>query len=79
MPSAPLDLREFEWKIVIRSLTMDDFDALIELQQLCFPGMATWGRDQIASQIKTFPDGQVRIKLQNQAAGSFFQQPDSGV
>ena len=28
----PIDLKEYEWKTVVRRLTMDDFDALIEMQ-----------------------------------------------
>ncbi|MBI2477992.1 MAG: hypothetical protein HYV60_04895 [Planctomycetia bacterium] len=33
----PLDLAEYEWKIRVRQLTIDDFDALIAMQKKCFP------------------------------------------
>ena len=29
----PLDLSEFEWKIVVRQLTIDDFDSLVAMQE----------------------------------------------
>ena len=55
----PLDLDEFAWKLRVRQLTLDDFDALIAMQQKCFPGMQPWGRDQIESQLADFPEGAV--------------------
>ena len=36
-----IDLKTLEKKIKIRQLEASDFDALIELQKLCFPGMLT--------------------------------------
>lgn len=66
----PLDLSEFEWKVVVRRLTIDDFDALVEMQQLCFPGMQPWGRDQIESQLRLFPAGQICIEIDGQLAAS---------
>jgi|GEM_PF-2332187 len=41
----PIDLTEYEWKINVRQLTLDDFDDLIAMQEKCFPGMQTWERD----------------------------------
>ncbi|MFY9254018.1 MAG: hypothetical protein WAO83_11230 [Fuerstiella sp.] len=52
-----LDLKEFEWKTTLRRLTVEDYDELIAMQKLCFPGMQPWGRDQIESQIQHFPAG----------------------
>ncbi len=66
----PLDLKEFEWKTVIRQLTIDDYDALVKMQERCFPGMTTWGRDQIESQLKIFPEGQICIEIDGQLAAS---------
>ncbi|MFV0444445.1 MAG: GNAT family N-acetyltransferase [Planctomycetaceae bacterium] len=65
-----LDLKDFEWKTVVRPLTLDDFDALIDMQQQCFPGMKTWGRDQIESQIRTFPEGQLAVEVDGRLAAS---------
>ncbi len=66
----PLDLSEYEWKTVVRQLTVDDYDALIAMQQKCFPGMATWGRDQIESQLKMFPEGQMGVEIDGQLVAS---------
>ena len=66
----PLDLSEYEWKTVVRQLTIDDYDALVAMQQKCFPGMATWGRDQIESQLKMFPEGQMGVEIDGQLVAS---------
>jgi predicted amidohydrolase/ribosomal protein S18 acetylase RimI-like enzyme len=66
----PLDLKEFEWKTIVRQLTIDDYDALVKMQERCFPGMQPWGRDQIASQLAVFPEGQICIEIDGQLAAS---------
>ena len=66
----PLDLAEYEWKIRVRQLTIDDFDALVTMQQKCFPGMTTWGRGQIESQLAIFPEGQLCVEIDGQLAAS---------
>ncbi len=66
----PLDLKEFEWKTVVRPLTMDDFDALVEMAKKCFPGMQPWGRDQIESQLSIFPEGQICVEIDGRLAAS---------
>ena len=65
-PVAPLDLGEFETKLSVRELRIEDFDSIIELQQRCFPGMAPWGRDQIESQLRHFPEGQFCVVYDGQ-------------
>lgn len=65
-----IDLKDHEWKTVVRRLTIDDFDALVEMQLKCFPGMHPWERDQIESQIKTFPEGQLAVEIDGRLAGS---------
>lgn len=65
-----IDLKAFEWKTNVRPLTMDDFDALIEMQLKCFPGMKPWARDQIQSQIDIFPDGQLAVEIDGRLAAS---------
>ena len=67
---APLDLKEYEWKIQVRPLTMDDFDALVAMQAKCFPGMQTWSREQLESQLQIFPEGQLCIEIDGQLAAS---------
>ncbi len=66
----PLDLDQYEWNIRIRTLTLDDFDELIELQKKCFPGMSTWGRDQIESQLAVFPRGQICVECDGKLVAS---------
>ena len=66
----PLDLQEYEWKIRVRQLTMDDYDALVAMQEKCFPGMATWKREHLESQLAIFPEGQLCIEIDGQLAAS---------
>lgn len=66
----PIDLKEYEWKINVRRLTMDDFDDLIAMQQECFPDMQTWKQEQIESQIATFPEGQICVEIDGKLAAS---------
>jgi predicted amidohydrolase/ribosomal protein S18 acetylase RimI-like enzyme len=65
-PPAPSDARirleDFERHTILRPMRIEDFDELVAMQALCFPGMATWGREQIESQLKMFPDGQFVIE-----------------
>ncbi len=58
-----LDLKEYEWKTVVRQLRPDDFDALVEMQRLCFPGMEVWKREQIE-----VPDYQMAPQVSNKEA-----------
>lgn len=56
-----IDLREFESHIALRTLEAGDFEAIIDLQRRCFPGMTEWTRDQFNSQLAHFPEGQFCI------------------
>ena len=66
----PIDLKEYEWKTIVRNLTIEDFDDLVEMQKLCFPGMAPWERRQIESQLKQFQDGQICVEIDGKLAAS---------
>jgi len=66
----PLDLTEYEWKTKVRRLTIDDYDALIEMSEACFPGMKPWGRDQIESQLSIFPEGQLCVEIDGRLAAT---------
>ncbi len=68
--SEPIDLKDYEWNLKLRNLTIDDFGALIEMQKKCFPGMHPWGRDQIESQLKLFPEGQFCLECDGKLAAS---------
>lgn len=65
-----IDTAQFERKIHVRHLTIDDFDSLIEMQQACFPGMATWTREQIESQLRVFPEGQFVVEYEGKLVAS---------
>ena len=65
-----IDLDEFAWKVIIRPITMADFDAIEALQLKCFPGMAPWMRQQIESQLSIFPDGQLCVECDGQIVAS---------
>lgn len=65
-----IDHTTFEKKIVVRPITMDDYDRLVELQLKCFPGMKPWKKEQIESQIKIFPEGQICIEYEGKIVSS---------
>jgi predicted amidohydrolase/ribosomal protein S18 acetylase RimI-like enzyme len=56
-----INLKEFEKKILLRNLTLEDFEAVTQLQRKCFPGMKPWIYEQFESQLKYFPEGQLCI------------------
>lgn len=57
-----IDPNTVEKQIVVRPLTMEDYDQIIRIQELCFPGMKTWSREQLESQLSIFPEGQICIE-----------------
>ncbi len=65
-----IDLKSLEKKIIVRQLKTDDYDQLIKLQEACFPGMPTWKREQLQSQIAIFPEGQICIQLNKKIVAS---------
>ena len=64
------DLQEYEWNVKVRNLTIEDFDALLAMQERCFPGMVPWSKDQIESQLSIFPEGQIVIEIDGALAAS---------
>ncbi len=65
-----INLTEYEWNLLIRNMTIDDFDALVAMQLKCFPGMKPWGREQIESQLERFPEGQFCVECDGKVAAS---------
>ena len=51
-------------------MQLDDFDAVVALQLRCFPGMGPWRREQIESQLRIFPDGQMVLDLDGRIVAS---------
>jgi predicted amidohydrolase/ribosomal protein S18 acetylase RimI-like enzyme len=71
VPNEPaLNLEDYEWKIEVRQLRLDDLDALVAMQQKCFPGMKPWTREQIVSQLTLFPEGQLCVEVEGKLAAS---------
>ncbi len=64
------DLSSFENSLVVRPITIADFDRLVDLQHRCFPGMKPWKRAQIESQLKIFPQGQICIEYAGRIVAS---------
>jgi len=58
-----LETKKFEKRIKLRKLTKEDYDAVVNLQMKCFPGMKTWTREQFDSLVTIFPEGQLCIVL----------------
>jgi predicted amidohydrolase/ribosomal protein S18 acetylase RimI-like enzyme len=54
----------------LRPMRAEDFDALVEMQLLSFPGMKPWRREQIESQLEIFPEGQLVIEFDGQIVAS---------
>jgi len=65
-----LDVRAFEKKLLVRRITLEDFDQLVALQRKCFPGMKPWDRPQIESQLSIFPEGQICIEYEGKLVAS---------
>lgn len=66
----PLDLTEYERKVVLRNLTIDDFEMLVAMAEKCFPGMVPWTLEQIKSQLTIFPEGQICVEIDGRLAAS---------
>src|SRR4030042_292864 len=64
------NLDSFQRKIKVRNLKMEDYDQIVELQTLCFPGMKPWSREQIESQLKIFPEGQFVVDYKGKVIAS---------
>ncbi len=66
----PINLSEFESKIILRNIKINDFDPLVALQARCFPGMPTWSHEQFESQLSIFPEGQFCIEVDGEMVAS---------
>lgn len=58
-----LDLKDFERQMVVRSLTLDDYDALVAMHLKYLPRLEPWSRAQIETQLAIFPDGQMGVEI----------------
>jgi len=65
-----INLKKFEKNLVVRPLRPADFEGVVALQQLCFPGMEPWSKEQFDSQLNIFPEGQIGIEYQGKLVAS---------
>ncbi len=65
-----VDHHDFEWKVVVRPMQIEDYDPLVELQRLCFPLMKPWRREHIASHLENFPEGQIVVEVDGAVVAS---------
>ncbi|HVV86755.1 MAG TPA: bifunctional GNAT family N-acetyltransferase/carbon-nitrogen hydrolase family protein [Kofleriaceae bacterium] len=50
-------------RLVLRGLRKPDFEAVVSLQQRCFPAIDPWTREQFESQLAIFPEGQLGVEI----------------
>lgn len=65
-----IDMQTFEKKIHVRPICVEDFDQIVQLQLKCFPGMKPWTQEQIESQLRIFPEGQICVEYDNKIVAS---------
>ena len=70
VPDDRLDLADYETSVVLRPATPGDFDAIIDLQERCFPGMKPWRKEHLANHHRLFPDGQMVVDADGKIIGS---------
>ena len=65
-----VDLAQFEKELVVRTLRVDDYDRIAEIQERCFGGMPPWTREQFNSHLRIFPEGQIGIAYGDELVAS---------
>lgn len=64
------DLAPFDRELVVRQLTLEDYERVAALQLRCFPHMKPWTREQFASHLERFPEGQLALEYGGVLVGS---------
>lgn len=65
-----INLKKFEKNLKVRPLQISDWEGVVALQKRCFPGMEPWSKEQFASQLKIFADGQIGVEYQGKLVAS---------
>ena len=68
--SMPSGGRQRIKRIRARRIRMADYEAIVALQLICFPGMLPWKREQFESILAIFPEGQFCIEYDKQIVAS---------
>ncbi len=66
----PVDLTDFETDVVLRPLTLDDFDDLIALSRTCFPSIPHWSRANVENQLAMWDQSQIGLFVDGALAAS---------
>ncbi len=64
------DVSDFERQLIVRPMRLDDYESLVAMQRQCFADMEPWGEEQIVSQLKLFPEGQIVIECDGRLVAS---------
>jgi len=67
---AQKELKSLQKKIHVRPIRLEDHDQLVQLQLRCFPGMKPWTTEQIESQLRIFPEGQICVEYEGKIVAS---------
>ncbi|MER3524433.1 MAG: carbon-nitrogen hydrolase [Ignavibacteria bacterium] len=65
-----IDPTALEQVLMVRNIRMEDYEQIVALQEKCFPGMKPWTREQLASQLSIFPQGQICIEYAGRVVAS---------
>ncbi|MBD3288499.1 GNAT family N-acetyltransferase [candidate division KSB1 bacterium] len=65
-----IDLSEYEKKLVLRNLHIEDFDDYKELHHKCFPKIEPMEKEHLQSQLEIFPEGQFVIECESKVIAS---------
>jgi predicted amidohydrolase/ribosomal protein S18 acetylase RimI-like enzyme len=56
------DLARFDRELIVRPLRIEDYERIAEIESQCFPNTRPWTREQFASHLQHFPEGQIGIE-----------------
>jgi len=65
-----IDLEEIQSRVLVRTLKLTDYDAVVKLQLKCFPGMSPWKKEEFESQTSIFPEGQICVEFDDDIVAS---------
>lgn len=63
-------VKDFEDHIKVRQLKASDYEAVTALEDICFPKMGHWSKEQFNSQLTRFPAGQLCVEYKGKIVAS---------
>jgi predicted amidohydrolase/ribosomal protein S18 acetylase RimI-like enzyme len=64
------DLADLQKELIVRPLRLDDHERIASIQTRSFPNMRPWSREQFASHLQYFPEGQIGIEYGGELVAS---------